>query len=70
MIGNRIYFIETPDRIYLFTNNHLQKIPCHNGGKKTITLPTSLLSEIKNLLIATGDFIRGGIYIPENEMFI
>lgn len=69
MIENRIYFIETPDRIYLFTNNHPQRIPCKHD-RKTITLPASILPEVKNLLIATGDFIRGGIYIPENEMFI
>ena len=70
MIEDRIYFIETPDRIYLFTHNS-QKIPCkHNGGKKITILPASLLAEIKNLLITTGDFIKGGIYIPENGMFI
>jgi len=70
MIENRIYFIETPDRIYLFTHNS-QKISCkHNRSKKITILPASLLAEIKNLLITIGDFIKGGIYIPENGMFI
>ena len=70
MIEDRVYFIETPDRIYLFIHNS-QKIPCkHSGGKKITILPASLLAEIKNLLITTGDFIKGGIYIPENGIFI
>jgi len=70
MIEERIYFIETPDRIYLFTHDS-RKVPCrHNGDKKVTTLPASLLAEVKSLLITTGYFIKGGIYVPESETFI
>jgi len=71
MIGNKIYFIETTDRIYLFVHDRSQKPSCkYNRGKKITILPNSLLSEIKTLLTTTGDFVKGGIYLPENETLI
>jgi len=69
----KIYFLETIDFIYIFTDsniskdleNRIKKDIYQHRGKKAIILPGKEMEDLKSLL--SGEVINGGIYLYDHE---